>query len=1188
MQPSADREKGYTHIVHISDIHIRTGDKTKCRYDEYMYVFNQLAKQITTWQREGKNLIVVVTGDVFHHKSKIESAGIVLFHEFLGLIDKICDILVICGNHDYSQENIDDNAIDMIQAMMHNHSFNNVTYLQNTGTYKLRNIMFGLVAIQDVLQQGAASATIQNPVLPEFPKPPSIMSTNEIDITAALFHGTLNGCTLQNYITSPTGIPSGWFDGYDIVLLGDIHLRQTKKNWGYAGSLIQQNFGEPPFLHGGLLWDIRTKTAAPFNIRSNIGYVTVRSLEDAQSCFENQFCPPRLKVRMQVNTTAEMEEAVVALAATHNISIDVLKSCVSKPQTMANAQKNKMLDGQSEHDGIGAFDDYINNAIEPAELADNIRLWVNNPNDLCVPMYDNFPSSCLNLQQSLQQRNRKIDEQCLEYSDELTNYLKRCTSSGVQLDSMEWDWILCFKSGNRFDFNATKGNLVAINARNGQGKSSFIDIVCISLFGTCIHHLRNFASSIICMQAPIKATAKTVIRFSMARPEDERITCYEITRSFSRVANAPKRLVSKAVLKADGKLIHSGKTAVDKWVEMNVGSIESFVFSSILTQHCTESFFNMDTNQQVNMLDRCFNTNLQNKINDIFKTSILAHAYVADTLDILERNEMATKKALEEKRSLDEANIAEFEKLQENARELASLCTYQSMPPNASAVPLTHLERQLAQLLELEEQGIDFEKVRRLVERIGGNDKKDRDRYGDTQRANFLDRIANMEIELDDLEESIAELKRHPPPHVSYEPHDHEESEFEAVKIKIEEKYGCIDALEEKIASSPYAQQTDCNNTAITVSLSALNEMKKALAESMASIPKDLRHFVTSLIEPTANDITTTTHNQPDDHKIEPHNTDCWACVARRKNKNNDSHTLLSLIKHCRNTFEFIEQQESLYQYQLESQLLIKYKRAKNAAEYKRWEECMKNLETNKADLECRILHVSHLFIARQEKIRELKYWICLRKIKETEMSYRESCGNQAIFAKCNKTLQELVRVSSAVKERIKSIEQAHGAIGGYRLWLFKNRIIPKLGSQVNNLIKMVTTDDHPLQLDANVQCDGNKLTIDWFVQNGPQRPPIEKASGFQKFIASLAIRIVLTQQLGSGTRCSHLFLDEGFVACDAAHLSKVPAFLSNLLFLYDSVLVCTHLEELKDAMDMQVFIQRDAEKQLSLIDFPS
>jgi DNA repair exonuclease SbcCD nuclease subunit len=1160
---------GYTHIVHISDIHIRTGDKHKCRYDEYMFVFAELAKQIRRWQSEGKHICVVVTGDVFHHKSKIESAGIVIFHEFLGLLNQLADTILICGNHDFLQENIEEGAIDMIQAMLHNRNLSNVTYLRKSGVHKINNILFGLVAIQDVLQQGAASATIQNAVLPSFPKPSSTDLDSEFDISVALFHGMLNGCSLQNYTTSPTGVPCEWFDGYDIVLLGDIHLRQTKKNWGYAGSLIQQNFGEAPFSHGGLLWDVRTKVATPFNIRSNIAYITIRSLQDARTYFENPLCPQHLKVRQQAEIGSS---SVQALAETYGKTIDIATAVTFNA---VEAVDNDKVDRQTDSgvfDGINAFEEYINHAITPVDLASTVRHWVNNPKDLCVPICDTLPS---HLHQSVQQRNKKIDDQCLEYSDEISNCLMRGSSS-LALDSLEWDWILCFKSGNRFNFNATNGNLVAMNARNGQGKSSFIDIVCIALFGTSIHHLRSFASSIICMQTPNKATAKTIIRFRMPKHGNEH-TCYELTRTFSRVANAPKRLVSKAVLKADGKAMHSGKTAVDKWIETNVGSIESFVFSSILTQQCAESFFNMDNNQQVNLLDRCFNTNLQNKLNDIFRASLLAHTHVVDTLDMLIRNEMSTKHDLQQKRPLDETNILEYERLQQTARELVS--GMQQLPNHAPPPLSLHcLEREMAQLLEIESheaECIDMtNKIESLLNRVG---KKTRDEEHAELR---LSNLTKMETELDEIEQNIERLKGRTPA----VPGDHilnPHLELKNAHSTILLKYGSVSALEIRVNASPFRQQVDVS----ILPVATLDDMRRAMTESISSIPSGLQHFVSSLKEPTIDELRM--HMSDHDDSSEPHNSDCWACNKRRSTKSKDFQSILSLIRNCRHTFEFLKQQESLCEYRHEKELLLKYNSSKVAVEYHVWENKLADMEKEKEALERCIHSVCTMLSARQEKIRELKYWICIKKMEEAERCYKGSCGNQIMLEKCIIALDNLGTVATALKERMRVIEKAHGAIGGYRVWLFKSRIIPQLSNQVNKFMKMVTTTDHPLQLDASVQCDGNKLTVDWFVQNGPQRPPIEKASGFQKFIASLAIRIVLTQQLGSGTKCSHLFLDEGFVACDAAHLSKVPAFLSNLLFLYNSVIVCTHLEELKDAMDMHVFIQRDAETQLSLINYP-
>jgi DNA repair exonuclease SbcCD ATPase subunit len=53
------------------------------------------------------------------------------------------------------------------------------------------------------------------------------------------------------------------------------------------------------------------------------------------------------------------------------------------------------------------------------------------------------------------------------------------------------------------------------------------------------------------------------------------------------------------------------------------------------------------------------------------------------------------------------------------------------------------------------------------------------------------------------------------------------------------------------------------------------------------------------------------------------------------------------------------------------------------------------------------------------------------------------------------------------------------------------------------------------------------------------------------------------------------LFIDEGFTACDGPNLEKTPAFLRALLGSYTSVLLATHLEELKSCGDHQVFIRR-------------
>jgi exonuclease SbcC len=88
--------------------------------------------------------------------------------------------------------------------------------------------------------------------------------------------------------------------------------------------------------------------------------------------------------------------------------------------------------------------------------------------------------------------------------------------------------------------------------------------------------------------------------------------------------------------------------------------------------------------------------------------------------------------------------------------------------------------------------------------------------------------------------------------------------------------------------------------------------------------------------------------------------------------------------------------------------------------------------------------------------------------------------------------------------------------------------------------------------------------------------PPMEKASGFQRFLCGLAVRIALGGIGAAGTKPKQLFLDEGFTSCDQTNLAKVPDMLKTLLQLYDGIVLVTHLEELKDGGDAIIPIKRD------------
>jgi len=103
-------------------------------------------------------------------------------------------------------------------------------------------------------------------------------------------------------------------------------------------------------------------------------------------------------------------------------------------------------------------------------------------------------------------------------------------------------------------------------------------------------------------------------------------------------------------------------------------------------------------------------------------------------------------------------------------------------------------------------------------------------------------------------------------------------------------------------------------------------------------------------------------------------------------------------------------------------------------------------------------------------------------------------------------------------------------------------------------------------------------------VTDGPHVLPFEKTSGFQKSAINLAMRIVLGKLGVSGMRNTQLFIDEGFTACDTENLENIPHVLDNLLQNYQTIIIVTHLEMLKNSLVYSIDIRRDEEKGSSRI----
>jgi DNA repair exonuclease SbcCD nuclease subunit len=99
------------YIFHLSDLHIRNGDKISCRYDEYNDVFNEtvisISNEIKKLNLLLNEFIIIISGDIFHNKNIIGNYGLLLYKNFIEQLVKLGRVIIFHGNHDRNQSEIE-------------------------------------------------------------------------------------------------------------------------------------------------------------------------------------------------------------------------------------------------------------------------------------------------------------------------------------------------------------------------------------------------------------------------------------------------------------------------------------------------------------------------------------------------------------------------------------------------------------------------------------------------------------------------------------------------------------------------------------------------------------------------------------------------------------------------------------------------------------------------------------------------------------------------------------------------------------------------------------------------------------------------------------------------------------------------------------------------------------------------
>ena len=411
-------------VLHVADIHIRNYQ----RHKEYRKVFRQLYKQVDALP---KNSIVYVGGDIVHSKTDISPELIKLTTEFLKNLADRRHTIIITGNHDANLNN--SSRLDSLSPMVESLSHPQLHYLKDSAVHEIAGTHFVVFSI--------------------FDDPKTFIRAKSFDAETkvALFHGALDmSYTDAGYKVESDDLKISMFDGYDMVMLGDIHKRQfynKEETILQVGSLIQQNFGEAFDNHGCAIWDVDTRNASFVNFENQHGFYTINVKDGVLPNIDNIPRYPRVRIKTENTTQAQLK--------------DIIKEIKSKCKTKdIIIIKNDKLNAQNKTTRSVTRD--IRDVQYQNELLEEY-IGTNHPAD------DETIRRIKNINTELNKNLSTIE-----------------VSRGVRWvpKTFEFSNMFSYGENNLIDFSKLR-DVIGIFAPNHAGKSAILDAIMFNVFHKC-------------------------------------------------------------------------------------------------------------------------------------------------------------------------------------------------------------------------------------------------------------------------------------------------------------------------------------------------------------------------------------------------------------------------------------------------------------------------------------------------------------------------------------------------------------------------------------------------------------------------------------------------------------------------------------------------------------------------------
>ncbi len=887
--------KPFKAIIHLADLHIRSGDIYRSKYTLYESTFNRLIERVCKERHiESQECLTVIAGDVFHYKNEADSTGIQLFNHLIGKLSMLCPIAIIQGNHDYKQGHLEEPGI--LDSLFYQNPRMNVFYLDRSANYIINNLGIGVISIKDVLDETQNSG--QKAELPVY----KANFPSSVQIKIALFHGSIRGCTLQNYQVTKDGYALDWIQGYDLGLFGDIHMQQVhnvnstsdaetsqsqteysfsisddndKMPWGYPGSLLQQNYGEKLIGHGYLYWDLSDWPVGKVyirNIKADIGmtYLIRKNFPSSdgsvnfkwaisegkwnasketrekklEQLFKCENCPNQLYVSIKTKYTTEDIQELYSLSNKYKIQIEIQKGFLQK-----YLPDSDDYDWEAEEMKLNLNTNTDTSTTDTTNYEDyndpkNWIKYIEEKGNKDILSNTNWSQWLINPEILITDDMTDDERKTFTKQIQMINSINS-SKDIVTIKKLEWGNLFCYGEHNYIDFTDMKNKICLIEGDNSTGKSSLFDIICMTIYN---HQIPNRASE----------SMKNVINYKHQKGYS-RLTyqigdqLYEIEKKYKR--NQPKNSIdTDATLyqykngqlyiysetNEDGKIKTKTKL-VDEVAVRHFGTIEKFLTAIMLTQTNDAPFFEMDYKSQVKVLDGAINTKILTDVQNFLR---IAKNYYNRQIKDYERRLKTTIKQIETdicNASTDPLNLAvmSIEKMTETLTSMTEQAT--SLRSN-----IDEIQQKLHSLPEIP-ANINISSIQNFNEQDLINAKHKLNRYSKDYQA-----IQDLKHEL-----SILIFKQN---QIVYNPKvviTHSLDELQLLCQTLKQRLAKLPADILNMSSNSNSNQTVDTNMNININTDVDEQLEKLIPEL-----QDLRKKISELINPGKPSETETEHQQ--------------------------------------------------------------------------------------------------------------------------------------------------------------------------------------------------------------------------------------------------------------------------------------------------------------------------------------